>query len=118
MTKRYSRGHPIFIPEKGLQVVAANDLKAGDQLLINYGHRSDDELLLNYGFVLGPGFNFIPTKMFKNTVQLLRKPFIGPELNTHTTLRITIPSAREVLYYGLGIKDEVFNEALEKSWVG
>ena len=42
----------------------------------------------------------------------------GPELNTHTTLRITIPSAREVLYYGLGIKDEVFNEALEKSWVG
>ena len=36
--------------------MAANDLKAGDQLLINYGHRSDDELLLNYGFVLGPGF--------------------------------------------------------------
>ena len=44
------------IPAKGLQVVAANDLKAGDQLLINYGHRSDDELLLNYGFVLGSGF--------------------------------------------------------------
>ena len=47
-----------------------------------------------------------------------KKPLKGPELNTHTTLRITIPSAREVLYYGLGIKDEVFNEALEKSWVG
>lgn len=43
----------ICIPSTGLQVVAANDLKAGDQLLINYGHRSDDELLLNYGFVLG-----------------------------------------------------------------
>ena len=37
----------------GLQVTAASDLRAGDQLLINYGHRSDDELLLNYGFVMG-----------------------------------------------------------------
>ena len=47
----------ICISATGLQVVAANDLKAGDQLLINYGHRSDDELLLNYGFVLGSGLN-------------------------------------------------------------
>ena len=47
----------ICISVTGLQVVAANDLKAGDQLLINYGHRSDDELLLNYGFVLGSGLN-------------------------------------------------------------
>ena len=104
--------------------MAANDLKAGDQLLINYGHRSDDELLLNYGFVLGRGFKHSWTveaskvEALKNTAQLLKKSLKGPELNTHTTLRITIPSAREVLYYGLGIKDEVFNEALEKSWVG
>ena len=45
--------------------MAANDLKAGDQLLINYGHRSDDELLLNYGFVLGTASNTHEQPIFK-----------------------------------------------------
>ena len=39
----------------GLEVKAMTDIKAGDEVLIQYGTRSDDELLLNYGFVLGPG---------------------------------------------------------------
>ena len=59
---------------KGLQVVAANDLKAGDQLLINYGHRSDDELLLNYGFVLGSGFKY------KNQFSLTATPIYVKDL--------------------------------------
>ena len=44
-----------YAHQVGLEVRAMTDIKAGHEVLIQYGTRSDDELLLNYGFVLGPG---------------------------------------------------------------
>ena len=61
----------------GLTVTAIQDIEEGDQLLIDYGSRSDDELLLNYGFVL------------------------GSELNKDTTIRVTLNDARDYMFHGL-----------------
>ena len=47
--------HNSYAHQVGLEVRAMTDIKAGHEVLIQYGTRSDDELLLNYGFVLGPG---------------------------------------------------------------
>ena len=38
-----------YVHGVGLEVRAMTDIKAGHEVLIQYGTRSDDELLLNYG---------------------------------------------------------------------